>query len=136
MMERRVSSFALIGRAREELLNDPFQGVDDAHVQSLMAEMEGGMETLMESGGADPRQVGHFLGKLTRMMGDRAAPELREVVRRLESGEDPEKLDADYGHLMEAEASAALIRQVKKIMRGRGQPVRDPKLYELREWLP
>ena len=36
-MERRVSSFAVIGKAKEASDNDPFAGIDESKMDSLMA---------------------------------------------------------------------------------------------------
>jgi hypothetical protein len=69
-------------------------------------------------------------------MGDKTPPELREVVRRLESGEDPEKLDEQFGGLNETAAEGDLLfAQMKKILRNARQPQRDPRLYEMSDWL-
>lgn len=132
-LQKRVSSFAVIGHAKEEADNDPFAGIDDAKMESLMADMEGNMSAL-DSDNPDPRQLGHFMRKMTDLMGDKVPPELREVVRRLESGEDPEKLESEFGGDEGGEADA-LFGHVKKIIRSARQPVRDPKLYEMRDWV-
>lgn len=135
-MERRVSRFAIIGKAKEES-DDPFEGIDESKMEALMADMEKSMEGLDEDN-PDPRHLGHFMRKMTDLMGDKTPPELREIVKRLESGEDPEKLESEFGDLAgdEEGASDALFSQVLKKIRGhRAQPVRDPKLYELTEYL-
>ena len=95
-MEKRVSAFAVIGKAKEESGDDPFAGVDDAKMESFMADMEREMGSMNEEN-PDPRQLGHFMRKMTDMMGDRTPDALKEVVRRLESGEDPEKLEEQFG---------------------------------------
>jgi hypothetical protein len=134
ILQKRVSSFAVIGQAKEESDNDPFAGIDDAKMESLMADMEGDMSAL-DSDNPDPRQLGHFMRKMTDLMGDKVPPEVREVMRRLESGEDPEKLESEFGNLDESGGADALFSQVKKIVRGGRQPVRDPKLYDMRDWV-
>ncbi len=133
-LEKRVSRFAVIGRAKEESADDPFGGIDDDKMEGLMAEMEGEMSG-MDDDNPDPRQLGRFMRKMTDLMGDKTPPELREIVKRLESGEDPEKLESEFGDLGEGGEGDALFSQVKKIMRGARQPVRDPKLYEMSEWV-
>ncbi len=134
-LEKRVSSFAVIGRARESDDNDPFSGLDDARMEGLMNEMEGEIEAL-DSDQPDPRQLGRFMRRLTDVMGDKTPPELREVVRRLESGEDPEKLEEQFGGLNETAAEGDLLfAQMKKILRNARQPQRDPRLYEMSDWL-
>lgn len=135
VLEKRVSQFAVIGRAKEETPEDPFSELGEAGMDKLMAEMESDM-SLLEDDNPDPRKLGSFMRKLTDAMGGKVTPELQEVVRRLEAGEDPEKLEKHFSDSDEFNAdSDPLFARVKKIIRSARQPVRDPKLYELSEWL-
>ncbi len=134
-MERRVSPFAVIGRAKEESEDDPFAGMDETKMESFMADMEREMGGMDEEN-PDPRQIGRFMRKMTDLMGDKTPPELREMVRRLESGEDPEKLEAEFGGMDEGGEGDALFSQMlKRVKTGRKTPVRDPKLYEMRDFV-
>jgi hypothetical protein len=100
-----------------------------------MADMEREMGGMDEEN-PDPRQLGHFMRKMTDMMGDKTPPELREMVRRLESGEDPEKLEAEFGGMDEGESGDALFTQmIKRAKASRKEPLRDPKLYEMRDFV-
>lgn len=134
-MERRVSRFAVIGKAKEEG-DDPFAGIDESKMESFMADMEGEMSG-MDENNPDPRQLGRFMRKMTDMMGDKTPPELREMVKRLEAGEDPEKLEEQFGDLggEDAAGDALFSQMMKKIKSGAKQPHRDPKLYEMAEFV-
>lgn len=132
-MQKQVSRFAIIGKAKEETENDPFAGLDDAQMESLMADMEGEMGAL-DDDNPDPKQLGRFMRKMTDLMGDKTPPELREMVKRLESGEDPEKLESEFGE-MGGEDGDALFAQVKKMIQAARAPTRNPKLYEMSEWV-
>lgn len=132
-LEKRVSGFAIIGKAKEEQENDPFAGIDDAKMETLMEDMEGEMSG-MDDANPDPRQLGRFMRKMTDLMGDKTPPELRDMVRRLEAGEDPDKLESDYGDMDGSDE--ALFSQMKTIIRNARPPIRDPKLYEIRDYLP
>jgi hypothetical protein len=140
-MERRVSSFAIVGRAKEDAGDDPFASLDESKMESLMADMEREMGSMDESN-PDPRQMGRFMRRITDLMGDRAPEAIKEMVARLEAGEDPEKLEEQFGG-MEAEgdmaegaAVDALWDTVKKKMRSiKDRPVRDPKLYEMGDYV-
>jgi hypothetical protein len=132
-MEKKVSNFAVIGRAKEESETDPFAGLDEAGMERFMADLEGDMGAL-ESDNPDPRQLGRIVRRMTDLMGDKAPPELREVVRRLEAGEDPDKLESQFGDLTEGDEAELLFSQVKKLVRGGRQPQRDPRLYEMQDW--
>lgn len=140
-MERRVSNFAVIGRAREDSGDDPFAGMDESKMESLMADMEREMGG-MDENNPDPRQLGRFMRKMTDLMGDKAPEAIREMVARLEAGEDPEKLEEQFGDLggeadmAEGAAADELWTSVKKKFHGlKNRPVRDPKLYELTEFI-
>lgn len=133
-LQKQISRFAIIGKAKEESENDPFAGLDDAKMDALMADMEGEMGA-MDDNNPDPRQLGSFMRKMTDLMGDKTPPELREMVKRLESGEDPEKLESDFGDVMGDENGDILFAQVKKMIHGARAPIRNPKLYELSEWV-
>lgn len=134
-MERRVSPFAVIGRAKEESEDDPFAGMDETKMESFMADMEREMGGMDEQN-PDPRQIGRFMRKMTDLMGDKTPPEMREMVRRLEAGEDPEKLESEFGGMDEGGEGDALFSQMlKRVKIGRKTPVRDPKLYEMRDFV-
>ena len=71
-------------------------------------------------------------------MNDQAPPEMREMIRRLEAGEDPEKLESEFGDLGEGdegEGTDFFAQTVKKIKAGMRAPKRDAKLYEMSEWV-
>lgn len=133
-MEKRVSKFAFLRGAKEASADDPFADIDDSKMEALMADMERDMAGMDESN-PDPRQLGHLMKKMTDVMGDKAPPEMREIIRRLESGEDPEKLEEQFGG-GEGEDGAELFSQtVKKIKASLRAPQRDPKLYEMSEFV-
>jgi hypothetical protein len=136
-MERRVSRFAVIGKAKEDTGDDPFAGIDDARMEGFMAEMERDMSGMDETN-PDPRQLGRFMRKMTDLMGDKTPPELREMVKRLEAGEDPEKLEEQFGDMEgggEGASDALFSQFLKKIKSAGKQPRRDPKLYEMAEFV-
>jgi hypothetical protein len=142
-MQRRVSNFAVIGKAKEDTGDDPFAGMDDAKMESLMADMEREMGG-MDENNPDPRQLGRFMRKMTDLMGDQAPEAMKEMVARLEAGEDPEKLEEQFGEIggedgeMDGHGGGAddLWATVKKKFHAiKNRPVRDPKLYELTEYL-
>jgi hypothetical protein len=141
-MEKRVSSFAVIGKAKEDTGDDPFAGLDESKMESLMMDMEREMGAMDESN-PDPKQLGRFMRKMTDLMGDKAPEAIREMVARLEAGEDPEKLEEQFGDFGgeggetgEAAAGDALWETVKKKVRGlKGCPIKDPKLYEMSDFV-
>jgi putative FmdB family regulatory protein len=67
-----------------------------------------GMERLLsEAEGMDqndPRAMGRFMRKMAAETGEPMPEEMHEVVRRLEAGEDPEKIEEQMGDLPGDEA--------------------------------
>ncbi len=59
------------------------------------------------------------------------------MIMRLERGEDPEKLEQEYGNNLEdfAEGEEGAMGVEKTLARIRGRAIRDPKLYEMRDYL-
>jgi len=53
-----------------------------------------GMEDLDEN---DPKSLGRWMRRMADEMGEPLDPEMDEICRRLESGEDPEKIDEELG---------------------------------------
>lgn len=132
-LHKQVSRFAIIGKAKEENSDDPFAGLDDARMEALMAEMEGDLSTFNDDN-PDPKQLGRLMRKMSEGMGEKAPSELREMIRRLESGEDPEKLESAFAGETDG-AGDNLFTQVRKILRSHRAPHRDPKLYDLSDWV-
>ena len=136
-MEKRVSKFAFLRGAKEPTEADPFDGMDEAKMEAMMADLERDMAG-MDENNPDPRQLGHVMRKMTDALGDKAPPEMREMIRRLEAGEDPEKLESEFGDLGEGDDAAGndfFSQTVKKLKAGMRAPKRDTKLYEMSEWV-
>jgi len=135
-MERRVSRFAFLRGVKEEGADDPFANVDDAKMEVLMADMERDMAGMDETN-PDPRQLGHFMRKMSDALGGKLPPEMKEVLKRLESGEDPEKLESEFGDMMGDDEGAGgdmFAQAFKKIRAGMRAPMRDPMLYDMGEF--
>ena len=133
-LEKRVSRFAFVKGLKEDAGDDPFAGVDESKMEALMAEMERDMGG-MDEANPDPKQLGHFMRRMIDLMGDKVP---REMIKRLESGEDPEKLESEFGDLGEGGEGDGMdffSQTVKKIKAGLKAPTRDPKLYEMSEFV-
>ncbi len=140
-MERLVSRFAVTGRAKEKP-----EGADaamDPRMERVMAEMEREMASMDEQN-PDPRQLGRLMRKMTEATGQKIPGEMEQMLQRLESGEDPEKLEEEFGGALdqigegafgdEAESAAATRGAIRAVL-NKKRPTRDPKLYELNDHL-
>ena len=136
-MEKRVSTFAFIKGVGEVVAGDPFEGMDDAKMEALMADMERDM-TGMDENNPDPRQLCQMMRKMSDALGGKLPPEMKEVLKRLEAGEDPEKLESEFGDVLgdeEGGGADMFAQTIKKIRAGLRAPTRDPKLYEMSEFV-
>jgi putative FmdB family regulatory protein len=118
-MERVLSRFAAPKKGTRKSTEDPGSGGpppaggDDLPpgMESMLAEAEGIDEN-------DPRAMGRFMRKMAEQTGEPVPAEMNEMIRRLESGEDPEKIEDALGDLPGDEASGA------------GGPGGDDTLYD------
>jgi putative FmdB family regulatory protein len=86
-MTRAISRFAaILGRSKSA-------APDAAATPDLS-----GLDGLDEN---DPRSMGRMMRKMAEESGEPIPPEMNEMVRRLEAGEDPEKIEAEMGDLGE-----------------------------------
>lgn len=72
--------------------------LNDPRVERAMAEMERDMEHLDEN---NPRHMAHMLKKMKDIMPAGSMPKEMDVaIRRLEAGEDPDKVEEDMGDIL------------------------------------
>jgi len=137
-MERMLSRFAVTGRAKEKTAENP----SDPRMEKMMAEMEREMSS-MDDQNPDPKQLGRLMRKMTEATGQKMPAEMEQMLQRLESGEDPEKLEEEFGESLDGlgdesfggdAESPDFSSPIKAILRKR-RPSRDPKLYELRDFI-
>lgn len=74
---------------------DPMAEMDDPKVMRAMAELERDMGHLDEN---NPKHMAHLMQKMKDALPPGTMPnELDVAIKRLEAGEDPEKIEADMG---------------------------------------
>lgn len=105
-LSKEISRFAMIkGMAEPAAKPDdgaddgpPMPDLDDPRVERAMAEMERDMEHLDEN---NPKHMAHMLRKMKDLMPAGTMPkEMETAIKRLEAGEDPEKIEADMGDVL------------------------------------
>jgi putative FmdB family regulatory protein len=102
--------------------NDPMPDVDDPRVEQAMMEMEREMEQLDEN---NPRHMAHMMKKMKDIMPPGSVPkELDVAIKRLEAGEDPEKIEEDMGDML------GDFMGGPEGGSGRGDYTRDSNLYD------
>jgi putative FmdB family regulatory protein len=112
-LRRRMSRFAVTGAPRKSQGAAASPGgaddggpaapqgggdpLDDPRVEGEMMKLMNAAEGLDEN---DPRQLGRLMRRMTEITGEPVEPAVEEAMRRLEAGEDPEKIEADMGELL------------------------------------
>ena len=142
-MEKLISGFAITGRAKEKKETPGGDMADDPRMEKMMAEMEREFAGMGDVENADPKALARMMRKMTAMTGEKTPPVMEEMLGRIEKGEDPEKLEAEYGDALdtmpEPGASGDADELGKESVRAalrrlRGRPKRDATLYEMSEY--
>ena len=140
-LERRVSAFAISkGRTEPASAPDPMPdlppGMDEERMARAMESLAGEAEGMDES---DPRQAAQLMRKMFSATGLPMGGEVEEAIRRMESGEDPEKVEAEMGDVLETAMAGAMgepaagaektpaVRRLRRAL----APAVDPTLYEM-----
>ena len=127
-LQRQVSVFAVTGKAKEDSdLDDlPF---DESKMEQAMNMLAGEAEKMNED---DPRQAANLMRKLSDMTGMQMGSGMEEALQRMESGEDPEQVEAEMGDILEGEEPFILPgKKGKGVKAKRPAPMRDEALYDL-----
>jgi putative FmdB family regulatory protein len=125
-LTRRMSAFAVI-RGLKEDGEAGLPDINEGKLEQAMAALSGEAEHLSED---DPRQAAQLMRKLTEMTGLKLGSGMEEALRRMESGEDPEQIEAEMGDLLEGE-DPFLVGGDKGASRRTRPPRKDETLYEL-----
>jgi hypothetical protein len=137
-MERMISRFAVTGRAKEKSETSNETDNLDPRMERVMAEMENEMSSMNEDN-PDPRQLGRLMRKMTEATGQKMPEAMEQMIQRLERGEDPEKLEEEFGdsleNLGEEFGEGAAEEKAGGVKLRRGRPKRDPALYEMNDYL-
>ena len=125
-LERQVSMFATIGKARED---DQLAGIDESKMEQALESLMKESESINED---DPRQMASLMRKFTDRTGVNLGENMEEAISRMEKGEDPDQIEAEMGELLGDDEDFSFDSIKKKVMTGRPAPVHDEKLYELK----
>ena len=76
----------------------PMPDMDDPRMERAMMEMERDMAHLDEN---NPKHMAHMMRKMKDLMPPGSMPKEMDIaIKRLEAGEDPEKIEADMGDVL------------------------------------
>jgi putative FmdB family regulatory protein len=100
-MAKQVTRFAMSRGLKEPAADEggpPMPDFEDPRVERAMMELERDMEHMDEN---NPRHMAQMMRKMQGIMPAGSVPkELETAIKRLEAGEDPEKIEAEMGDLL------------------------------------
>lgn len=125
-LEKQVSPFAFSHGRKDE----PVEGIpdmDEERMERALEGLAGEMDGIDEN---DPRQMARFMRRFSEATGIDLGSRAEEAIRRLEAGEDPEKIEEEMGDL--AELENPFVREgVAGVKRRLAPPQRDETLYAM-----
>jgi putative FmdB family regulatory protein len=125
-LDRRVSLFAF-SRGRKEEAVEGMPDLDGEKLEKAMMGLAGEMEGMDEN---DPRQMAKLMKRLKEATGMNLGQGMDEAIRRLESGEDPEKIESELGESFDPE-NPFTFEGIRGMRRRIVPPSRDDTLYPL-----
>ena len=103
-LKKELSRFAMTRGLAEPTAGEnvgeegPMPDMDDPRIARAMSEMERDMEHLDEN---NPKHMAHMMRKMKEIMPPGSMPkEMETAIKRLEAGEDPEKIEEDMGDVL------------------------------------
>jgi putative FmdB family regulatory protein len=126
-LSRQVSVFSISGRAKEGGDADdlPF---DESKMEKAIQMLGREAENINES---DPKQAADLMRKLSDAAGLKLGSGMDEAIRRLERGEDPDRIESEMGDILEQEEPFSLSGKKGQEKVKRTAPMRDETLYDL-----
>jgi putative FmdB family regulatory protein len=124
-LQRQISLFACIDRTREDSGGQDFP-LDESRLEGAMARLSSEADRLNEN---DPQQAARLMRMFSDMTGVKLGDGMQEALSRLESGEDPDAIEAEMGDILQNEDP---FQPGQARSRGKkNRPLRDETLYDL-----
>ncbi len=123
-LKRLLSSFSVLREGFQEDSEEslPF---DDEKMEKAAGILAREAQNINED---DPKQAAHLMRRLSEMTGLDMGKGMKEAMKRLEAGEDPEKIEEEMGDILEEEP---FVLPEKTPARKTSTPLKDETLYEL-----
>lgn len=131
-LKRQMSRFAISSGRGDSASGemDTDMDIDEGKLEQAMLHMAGEMEAADEE---DPRAMAHMMRKLMDATGMNMGEGMEEAVRRMEAGEDPDKVEEDLGDVLDQEdpfsTGEGKLRGITRRMRE--APHVDPEIYDM-----
>ena len=129
ILQRKISNFTTIGKAQKEDSENFIPEFDEGQMQRILAGLSQEAENTDTK---DPRKLAQLIRKFSDQTGLPLGDGIEEAMNRLEAGEDPDKIEAEMGEILENENPFAVMRKKRGgIFSSEIPPVEDETLYEL-----
>lgn len=125
-LDRRMSVFSTL-RHRGGEDDMPLPDIDESRMEKAMNLLASEVDRVDDN---DPRQAADLMRRFSDLTGLNLGPNMEEALRRMESGEDPDQVEADMGDLLENEDPFSFREKISRMRRARPPGV-DERLYDL-----
>ncbi len=128
VLKRKASLFAT--KSGKEDSKDPLDNlpIDESKMGDAMNKLAGEAEKINED---DPRQAARIMQKFSDMTGLKYKDNFQEALSRMESGDDPEQIEAQLGDAMEDDELPFEVSGKKNNSASSISPKYDDALYDL-----
>lgn len=127
-LERRPARFATL-KHPGDAEPDPLGGLDEERLAGVMDSMMSELGGLEEN--EDPRQLARLFRQFGEASGLELGPRMQEMMSRLESGEDPDRLEEELGDDLDDDSLEEFFQLRKRRPSRSLQPAVDDTLYFL-----
>jgi putative FmdB family regulatory protein len=125
-LERKVSRFAISkGRSEAPESEGMPAGLDESKMEQAMEDLTRDADGIDED---NPQQMARMMRKLCESAGMQLGGKMEEAVRRLEAGEDPEKIEEEMGDFLDEEDP--LLGGTGGSLRGLSRKLKPPRVDE------
>jgi len=128
-LSRQVSIFSYTGGDKRQTSEDDEMPFDESKMEKAMQMLASQAENIDEN---DPGKAADVMRNFSNMAGMELGEGMEEALKRMENGEDPEKIEAEMGDQLEGDDLFALASKKGRFAKGlRAQPFKDDTLYDL-----
>ncbi|MFH1076049.1 MAG: zinc ribbon domain-containing protein [Pseudomonadota bacterium] len=128
-LERFMSMFSVLkGGRKEESDTPPMPDIDESRLEKAMSFFDKEAGQINEE---DPKQASQLMRKLCDMTGLNLGSSMDEALRRMEGGEDPEKIEQEMGDLFQGDEIFDISQKGKAGGKKARPPIYDKTLYSL-----
>jgi len=126
-LHRQLSTFSISKNTQENDTDDI--PIDESKMDRAMSMLAHEVEAIDDN---DPKQAAGLMQKMSDLTGMPLNKSMKEAIERMASGEDPDKVEADMGDILENEEPFELPSKKCLVNNKRQQAPRvDETLYDL-----